>query len=243
MRLAIFDIDGTLTRSGAVDGECFVEALRAEVGAFEINRQWYTYDHVTDPGIMRQVFVERLGRPPTADDVQRVQHRFVGLLDAAVAQRPDSCTAVPGAVGVLEALRRHGWQTAIATGSWRAAALLKLDRAGIDAADVPAAFADDAPGRHDIVNTALARAQTHYRSERFTRVVALGDAVWDVRAARQLALPFVGIRYDGDAARLRKHGVRHVLTDFTDVDAVLTALHEAAVPEAPDPATAPVSRG
>ena len=40
MNLAIFDIDGTLTESVAVDEVCFVQAFRDVLGIGSINTNW-----------------------------------------------------------------------------------------------------------------------------------------------------------------------------------------------------------
>ncbi|HET9210930.1 MAG TPA: hypothetical protein VFR03_11060 [Thermoanaerobaculia bacterium] len=46
-RLAIFDLDGTLTDTNAVDGECYLEAMSTELGCV-LNPDWATYQHCTD---------------------------------------------------------------------------------------------------------------------------------------------------------------------------------------------------
>jgi beta-phosphoglucomutase-like phosphatase (HAD superfamily) len=48
MNLAIFDIDGTLTESVAVDEACFVQAFRDVFGIKWINTNWLEYNFQTD---------------------------------------------------------------------------------------------------------------------------------------------------------------------------------------------------
>jgi len=234
MDLAIFDVDGTLTRSNRVDNACFARACVEVIGAARIDTEWLTYTHVTDEGLSRQVFERQHGRAPTAAEITRLRERFMAFLEEAVRERPESCCEVPGAGAALARLRREaGWRVAIATGCWRASAELKLRAAEIALDDLPLASAEDALPRPGIVAHAIARAQTHYGHQRFERVVSIGDGVWDVHTAQHLELPMLGVCHDGRIERLRRHGVTHVLADFTNFEVLMEALAQAEVPGAP----------
>jgi len=231
MHLVIFDIDGTLTHTSDVDAACFVRAVADVAGLTGIGSHWTDYTQVTDAGILGQIFERQLGRLPSADESARVRRHFVSLLDAAFRAAPAAFAEVPGAGLAVRTLQAEGeWVLALASGAWRASALFKLKKAGIDAARLPGAFADDAPGRPDIVRIAATRARQHY-GHSFTRTVCVGDAVWDVRTAALLGLPFLGVALDRRAAALREHGASHVLPDFTDLDRVRDALRAARVPD------------
>ncbi len=109
---------------------------------------------------------------------------------------------------------------------------MKLRAAGLDIDDIPAAFADDGLAREDILNAAQARALEAHGQTRFARVVSIGDAPWDVQAARRLGLPFIGVQAHRGAVALEAWGASHVLRDFTDVDLLRRYLTEARVPAA-----------
>jgi phosphoglycolate phosphatase-like HAD superfamily hydrolase len=109
---------------------------------------------------------------------------------------------------------------------------MKLRAAGIDVNDDVLACADDAAARTDIVRLAIDRAQRHYETT-FGRIVVLGDAPWDVRAAIELELPFIGIGKGERADRLRHHGALAVLPDYDDFNAFRDALNLARPPIAP----------
>jgi len=53
VKLAVFDLDGTLTVSNRLDARCFTAALQ-EVGAGPISTDWSTYREQTDSGIARE---------------------------------------------------------------------------------------------------------------------------------------------------------------------------------------------
>ena len=56
------------------------------------------------------------------------------------------------------------------------------------------------------------------------QVVSVGDGPWDVRAAAELSLEFVGVGRDGAAEQLRALGARCVLPDFLDHAGVMRSL-------------------
>jgi phosphoglycolate phosphatase-like HAD superfamily hydrolase len=226
--LAIFDVDGTLTRTQAVDGRCFVEALALELAIADVATDWSAYVHTTDLGIAGEIVARHTGRAATAGELARVRARCARLLAAAVREDRAAFDEVPGAADLMRSLRTSArWEVAIATGGWRACARLKLRAARIDVRGVAAAFAEDGPARVAIVRAALARAGG---AARFARIVSVGDALWDVRAARELGLPFLGVATKGAARALRTEGATEIVADLRDPRAVSRALARARVP-------------
>ncbi len=230
-KLAVFDVDGTLLHSNAADEACFVRAFAEALGIAAIDTNWLAYRHTTDSGITEQVFRERLGRAPRADEVARLQDRFVALLGAELARRPEGAAPVAGAAAMLAALP-DDWAPAIATGGWRATARLKLATAGLDVAGIPSAFAEDGPSRARIVATAWQRARERNGVAAFDRVVCVGDGAWDARAAAELGLPLVGVAACSDDGALYSEGVSHVVDGYADLAGFAVALEQAAVPVA-----------
>jgi len=230
MNLAIFDIDGTLTNTNVIDAQCYVRAVEAEFGIDATGLNWADYTYVTDIGITNQMFQERFGRLPAADEVARLRRRLVDLLEQAFGTTPHAFTEIAGANAALDWLRgQPGWVVAIATGCWQASARMKLRSARIAADDIPAAFCEDGHSREDVVQAARDRALAHHRLESFDRVVSIGDGPWDITTAKRLTLPFVGVCADGGHS-LRRRGVSHVMRDLTDNHALLHCLLEANVP-------------
>lgn len=215
MNLVVFDLDGTLLDTNAVDDECFVRAWR-EVGIDCSGQDWSSFEHVTDAGIANALLT---GVMNAGETLQRVKALFIELLGRAADERPRAFCAIAGAADMLQRLEGAGWAAVVATGAWEASAMLKLRAAALPT--LPLASADDHPSREGIVRRALALA-----GDRFLRVVLVGDAPWDVEVARRLSLPFVGI---GDERRLR--GASHVLPHFVPFERVIRALETAAVPD------------
>lgn len=231
MNLVIFDIDDTLTRTMEVDSACYVRAFADVLGIRGIDTDWSTYEHTTDAWIARALIRKHLQRDAEPNAIEKVCDRFVALLQAAHARRPQAISGMPGATSLLAALRDSAdWVIAIATGGWGRSARFKLEAAGLDVRDATFACADDADTRHEIVQYAIDRATQSHRLPRFDRVVSIGDAVWDVKTAAQLELPFVGIAEHEQAKRLAEHGADLVLPHFEPVDAFIDALQRARAP-------------
>lgn len=88
MKLIMFDIDGTLTRTEVADGACFIQALQDVFGFTEVSDDWSIYPHCTDSGILEALFQERRGRSPSAVEVAEFQAWFITLLTAEATARP-----------------------------------------------------------------------------------------------------------------------------------------------------------
>jgi phosphoglycolate phosphatase-like HAD superfamily hydrolase len=231
VKLAIFDIDGTLTNTNSVDNDCFVKALSEAHVITEINTDWATYTHTTDSGITLQIFQEKFGRDPEDTELDRFKSCFVNMLSEEYQANSSSFNAIAGASVALSRLKREpDWAIAIATGCWRESALLKLRAAKIDIDGIPAAFAEDGLSREEILQSAVAQSLEHYRLSSFAKTVSVGDGVWDVRTARRLSFTFLGVGCGEAAAILARVGAKHVIEDFADYGRLLSFLNEAEIP-------------
>jgi phosphoglycolate phosphatase-like HAD superfamily hydrolase len=225
MHLILFDIDGTLTLTNEVDNRCYLCALGEALGTTEIDTDWAKYPNVTDSGITSALWKARYGAPPASERLDTVRERFVALLEEAFAHDPSTCRAVPGAAGILAALaERASFAVGLATGGWRESARLKLRHAGLDGRDFPLASASDAHAREAIMTLAAERVAASWGVAHFQSIVYVGDAVWDVRAARNLGYHFIGIGSAERAERLRGEGARCVLADYSDQTAFFNAV-------------------
>lgn len=225
--LVIFDVDGTLSRTSRVDDECWAESARAVLGVEHMSTDWSAYTHSTDEAIADDLVRDRTDLPRTRETVHRVRDDFARRIRAALAADPGLFTPVPGSPSVFALLAGAGWASAIATGGWRETACLKMDAAGVPHEGVPAAHADDAHPRERIVEIAAGRARELHGHE-FPRHVYVGDGVWDVRAARNLGIGFIGIADGSRAEALVREGARVVLPDYADGEAFLSAVEREA---------------
>ncbi len=227
MRLIMFDIDGTLTDTNSVDSSCFVQALEEVFGFKNVSDDWSSYHNTSDSGIIDELFMRELHRSPVAAELSRFQDRFVELLTAAWEENSTAFTPIAGAESFLEKLsNRPACAISLATGGWRKSAHFKLQKAGIENHAVPAAFADDAHAREDIMKCSLKRAHLHYKQTLFDAVIYAGDGVWDVRASRNLKFQFIGIGAGKKAEVLKAEGASHIFSNYLDADALCIKIDE-----------------
>jgi phosphoglycolate phosphatase-like HAD superfamily hydrolase len=229
MNLVMFDIDGTLTASDVMDGECFVQAVRDVFGFENVSADWSLFQHCSDSGILDELFQARMGRSPLPEEISEVQNHFTKLLEASIAKQP--LKAIPGARELLEVLlAESNVAISLASGAWECSARLKLRSAGLDFPQIPGAFADDAYAREDFMQTSLQRVAQKHGREEFDSKVYIGDGVWDVRASRNMSFGFIGIgREPARVQRLRDEGASVIFPDFTQKEAFRVALEEARV--------------
>jgi phosphoglycolate phosphatase-like HAD superfamily hydrolase len=216
--LVVFDVDGTLTVTGAVDSEVYAQAFAAVFGAALPTTDWAEYSSTSDRGIAEEA-VLRLRLDPRR--IPEFEERFVADLRRTLEQLGPA--PVPGAVGVLDQLAVAGHAVALATGGWQESARVKLAAAGIVLGDRVLVGSDFHIAREEIIREA------RRRSGATERTVYVGDGPWDVRAARALRMPFIGVDAENTGA-LRRAGVRHVIGDYRDFVGFLSALSAASVP-------------
>lgn len=227
MQLVIFDIDGTLTNTNKIDENCFVRAFALELGIFGINPNWTEYTYTTDSGITQQILQENLERFTSNEELVRLKARFVSLLQEAFINNQDLFSEIPGSANILAKLQLDSdWCVAIATGGWCESAKLKLQKANLPIEGIPLASANDALSREDIIKRTIIKAKNIYQVENFRKIVFVGDGVWDVKAAYQLSIAFVGI---GDN-KLTNVGATKVIKDFTNLEDFLKILQDAEIP-------------
>jgi len=226
MKLVMFDIDGTLTRTDQADETCFVQALREVFGFTDVNTDWASYPHCSDSGILEVLFQTRTGRSPLPAELSHFQAHFLSLLNGATAVHPFG--PVPGARDFLRSLiEEPAFAVSLASGAWEVSARFKLASAGLDLQQIPAAFSDDAHAREEIMQASLVRAARSHCRDSFDTIIYVGDGVWDARAARNLGFPFIGISNEPTRVeRLYAEGARHVFRDYLDTDSFMSVLHE-----------------
>jgi phosphoglycolate phosphatase-like HAD superfamily hydrolase len=216
MHLVIFDVDGTLTDTMAVDAYCFLRAFTEVCGFSDVESDWSSYSNATDAGIFHEVFELRLGRAPSPTELAHFREHLVALFRAAAATRPFD--PVRGAPELLARLKQENdYSVALATGCWADSARVKMSSAGMCYDDYPSASADEAPERDSILKLALARAAGS-SSQKLSGVLYVGDGVWDIRACGKAGIPFLGIAAGVQKEKLIAAGATHVLPDFFEQD-------------------------
>jgi phosphoglycolate phosphatase-like HAD superfamily hydrolase len=195
----IFDVDGTLIESVAIDAELYDQAFLDTFGVRLPTTDWTKYENATDGGIAGEA-IAQLSLPSEA--LPELRRRFVELLGTV-----ESIAPLPGARQVIQELATRGIAVGIATGGWRDAAIAKLRAAAVAIEGVPLVGSDASPRRCDIVSAAIERVGGE------GDVFYVGDGPWDMATSRALGIGFVGVDTVGHG-RFAERAVR----DFADVD-------------------------
>ena len=187
MHAVVFDIDGTLLQSAAVDDALFREAVRRVIGEVLLRPTLHDYDFITDAGILSQILADN-SLPTERDLSHRIKSQFVDLLRRHVDDN-GPFVEIPGASDLLMSLRESTtYSVAIATGGWRESAEFKLESAGFDYSGLPLASANDHHERTGIMEIALSQLGAQFES-----VTYYGDGPWDRDACRMLGWEFVAV--------------------------------------------------
>ena len=215
MNLIMFDIDGTLTETNAIDADLYVQAVQESLNVTEVDTNWERYHHATDPGIAAEIIEEKTGHTATEEEMDAIRDRFVALVRAKASKEPSHFRPITGAKAMLAELTSFSnIAIAIATGTWKEIALLKLSAASLVLPGAVIATASDTPSREDIMRIAEKRALEKTGKASWRSVVYVGDAVWDVRAAHELGYHFIGVGSGKRAGKLRDEGVTWIIPDY-----------------------------
>lgn len=228
MIFVIFDIDGTLVHSNKVDSQCFSESYTAVFNRPFPSIDWRNYPHVTDDTIFGTVFQNQFSRLPSSSEKQIFQDHFVANILSARERNPSAFYEVPGARAMMEALSQDPrYRVGIATGGWQAPAQVKLNFVGIDFSKMPAGYADGNPTRPDIINTAIDQGKALYGTS--SKIVYVGDAIWDLTTCREMKLPLIGIRVRGDLDFFIEKGLEYVFSGYEDLEGFKRAIEQVSI--------------
>jgi phosphoglycolate phosphatase-like HAD superfamily hydrolase len=233
LRLILFDIDGTLLWTDGAGRRAIQRALLDEMGtAGPIEN--YRFDGKTDPQIVRELMT--LAGHPDAEADERIAavcRRYVGLLEAELAQPTQQTRLLAGVRELLAALEPHEAAgralVGLLTGNLEGGATLKLRSAGLDPARFAVgAYGSDSGRRADLPAIAAERA-TRKTGKRFggADVVIVGDTPDDIACGRPIGARVVAVAtgfFRVDQLRAAGAGAAHVFEHLADTGAVMSAL-------------------
>ena len=205
MRALIFDLDGTLVDTVYAH----VLAWHRVLGEAGMHVQAWKIHRLIgmSGGLLARAAGHEIGRELTADEIERLQKRHGEVYRDVLPDR----RALPGAVELLEYLRRHRIAYGIATSGKREDVKPSLAALRVPE-DVVVVDRDDV-GRAKPEPDLFLACQQKLKVERGECYV-VGDAVWDLLAARRAGMLGVGLLSGGyGEAELSQAGAYRVYAD------------------------------
>lgn len=217
LRLAVFDVDGTL-----VDSEHNIVAAMTEA--------WSRMElGVPDPVEVRRIIglslVEACAAllPWTGHETHRAVAEHYKEAFRALRLLPDMTEPLfPGVVEALDALEAEGWLLGLATGKSRRGVDNMLRNHGLEGRFVTIQTADDNPGKPHPGMLLRAAAETGVT---LADVVMIGDTAYDMAMAQSARAAGVGVAWGYHSiAELRQAGARVVVDSFDGLPELLESL-------------------
>jgi phosphoglycolate phosphatase-like HAD superfamily hydrolase len=225
LRLALFDIDGTLITDGGTSRAAYRDALRSVYG-YEGDLTRYDFSGRTDPQITYMVLRDAgLHDHSIAERLPHLWEQYLAGLARKVT--PERVRVLPGIRPLLEALQAHGdVLLGLLTGNIEPGARLKLGAPGLNDYFRFGAFGSDSANREDLAPIAAGRAAA-IGGDRFERrdIVIIGDSIYDVRCGVPHDATTIAIASGKTpAAHLRAENPHFFFESAEDLDAVLSAI-------------------
>jgi HAD superfamily hydrolase (TIGR01509 family) len=218
MRALIFDLDGTLIDT--VYAHVFSWQRAFEEAGMAIDG-WRIHRRIgMSGGLFARAAARELGRAITPDEAQALQHRHGELFaELAPIRRP-----LPGAVDLLKYLAENGVIYGIATSGRKPEIDASLEALGVgaDVVVVERGIVERAKPAPDLFLACQERLGVSILD-----CYVIGDAVWDILAARRAGMLSVGLLSGGYGEdELSRAGAYRV---YRDTSELLIALDELGV--------------
>ena len=230
MKIALFDIDGTLLWTNGAGRRAMERALAAHIGSS--GPPGHRYDGKTDRQIVREAMrLEGFADDDVDDVMDRVLASYLVELVTELEREDHGVMPLPGVPELLDALEaRHDVVLGLLTGNLVEGAERKLRAAGIRFARFPVgAFGSDGEHRHDLPAIARDRASVHIgRPLGGDACVIIGDTPSDVACGRGIGARAIAVATGHyDAASLTACAPHAVFRDLTDTAAIVRAIVDA----------------
>lgn len=191
MPIVLFDIDGTLVRTGGAGKAAMESALATGFGVTEL-RDEVVYSGRTDVAIGRDLLRVH-GIDPTPANQRKLSETYLAHLPGCLQTKGGA--ACPGVPELLAALAgKPGVVMGLLTGNVRSGARTKLGHFGLWDYFVCGGFGDDRDDRDDVARAALASVREHLGGDvNPADVWVIGDTPLDVSCARAIGANAVAV--------------------------------------------------
>jgi phosphoglycolate phosphatase-like HAD superfamily hydrolase len=206
VKLVLFDIDGTLIRSGGAGVKAFERTFTEIFGLKEATRQM-RFAGRTDVSLVREAF-RLFGVEAAEANFQRFfEHYPVFLKELLQTTKGGVCEGITGMIAALENLDDRP-VLGLLTGNIRRGAELKLSHYQLWHHFTTGAFADDHEDRNCIASIAQQRGEEKVGGKlKGEEIVVIGDTPLDIACAQSIGAKVLAVGTgEYSAAELEKTG-------------------------------------
>ena len=219
VRLVLFDIDGTLIRSGGAGVQAFGRAF-ANVFGIDNATHGVSFAGRTDSGLVRELFV-RHGIAHTPENAAAFYERYLFLLHELLQHAAGH--TLPGTHELIAGFRQLPQPPTLGllTGNVRLGAEIKLRHYGLWEPFITGAFGDDHECRNELAAIAQRRgSELLATSLRGEEILVIGDTPRDIECARAIRARCLAVATGGPAFHeLEAHRPTRTVRDLTEVSA------------------------
>jgi phosphoglycolate phosphatase len=219
VRLVLFDVDGTLIRTGGAGVKAFARTFAAEFKVAD-GVQRLKFAGRTDIGLVRE-FLSFHQIEPSPEHLQRFFEHYVFWLDHLLKETAgEVCAGVWDLIHGLQALPQAPL-LGLLTGNIRLGAEIKLRHFGLWEVFETGAFGDEHEDRGQIAALALKRGSRLLgQNLRGDEVLVIGDTPLDIRCARAIGAKALAVASGGaDIAELKCHQPDWAIMDLEAITA------------------------
>ncbi|WP_122745354.1 HAD family hydrolase [Pseudomonas viridiflava] len=206
----IFDLDGTLTDSVYQNVAAWKEALDSEdipLAMWRIHRKIGM-----SGGLMLKSLSRETGLDISEEQAERLSEKHARAYERLQGQ----IIALPGAIELLETLSQENLKWCIATSGGVDTANINLKALGLEADKIDIITRDDV--RYGKPDPDLFLAAAKHMKVPIDECLVIGDAIWDMLAARRCKATGIGVLSGGyDIGELERAGALRVYEDALDL--------------------------
>jgi phosphoglycolate phosphatase-like HAD superfamily hydrolase len=218
-RAVLFDIDGTLIRTGGAGVKAFARASETAFG-IPNGTAHMKFAGRTDRGLVRE-FLEFHRLETSAENINHFLDAYVFWIDQLLPQCSGGvCPGVWKFIADLRALDEPPL-IGLLTGNIRLGAEIKLRHYGLWQEFATGGFADDHEDRNQIAVAAHRRVGRHLKKDlRGEEIIVVGDTPHDIRCGRAIGARVIAVATGGSAFdEIKQHAPDWCVKDLREVTA------------------------
>jgi phosphoglycolate phosphatase-like HAD superfamily hydrolase len=221
--IATFDIDNTLVKSSAGHMESLISAIKETYG-LEADLKIIKHHGMTDQEIIINIlkkydFNDQIIMSKLKECLNHMESHYPHIVQT------ENIVILEGVSKLLTQFDQRGIFLGLVTGNLDSIARAKLKKIGISKFFKFGGFGSDHISRTELVKIAVRRAGNLFHVDSKTRIFHFGDAVQDMRAAREAGAVPIGVTTGVFTKQeLEDAGAHEVVPNFKDVDRIIQIL-------------------